>query len=531
MNRPQALAALRTLLPSIVESGDPSGVLTKAADDRGWSPEQLQHVGQLFNTAKAVTYMDKVAMSLRGAQHTILDVPKMVSDFARLPVKSAAPVVVEHSEWFESAEPMDKLASEKALKDSDWFEDDAEKSANLRRLPNFMSDITQDDVLQKSASFDAPAYTDGAAISHTAVMDEQHIKEAAAHEAQMLEDFTWDTLEKLNNDLTKFANSPLAAVADEVEYDMYGELGVEKVACVLRALGPFCDTTGRQLKRASVQPGGFSYDRHNAREAYEAIWNSASLLETAHQIKSAAETVYSSAEERERKQDGRPSMIPKALEQFPPGKTKQREGKKPTEKGKPKSEETATPEGKDPSTAASGGKDGKDGKDGKKGKKGKNGKDKPVTTSDTLTAAADTFSAGAEGLGKMVSGTRDNLQGHTTSVQGVADALKPDTNEHQIAVDSGAQEAAQEATLKQLLATDDVIKTADPQVVERLYTALVTEEPALATNPEALSIALREAIQYNGVPMHTMSELGKHRKTRLESERLETDQARQRYAN
>lgn len=522
MNRPQALSALRSLLPSIVSSGDPSGTLIKAAEERGWSPEQLQHVGQLYNTAKQVTYMDKVAQELRGAQHTILNVPEMVTKFASTPVKSATPTNEADMLWFEEPVEMNKAAAAATgARDEDWFEDEpVEKQASSRVLPNFMSQVSDGDILEKAAAAPVPQYRESDICERTRINEELRVKEARAQEMQLLDDFTWDQIEVLNHEMTKFAKSRLFDVADEIEHDMKVVMDPVKVACVVRALEQFCETTDRHLKRAAVEPQGMVFDRHGARESYEAIWNAASRLETAEQMKSAAETAATEKTDTERK----------VVDQAPP--KKEEEGTV-TEKAKGKATSTTETSGK--STNKGEGKDPSEAKTTPSQTiviKTPPGKEKSPKKEDKsqspITSLAESGVAGAKG---MLSAPGAAIDTHSKGVGTVIDALKPETNEHQRAVDQGQQEALTEATLQQLLAQDEVIATADPAVVERLYQALITEEPALATNPEALGLALREAIQYNGVPQHMMTELGKHRKTRLESEALEANQDKRQYAN
>lgn len=534
MNRPQALSALRSLLPSIVSSGDPSGTLIKAAEERGWSPEQLQHVGQLYNTAKQVTYMDKVAQELRGAQHTILDVPAMVTKFASTPVKTAAPSHSADMDWFEVPVEMDKAAAATGDRDEDWFEDSPqEKQASSKTIPNFMSQISEGDPLEKAASAPVPAYRESDICERTRLNEELRIKEARAQEMQLLDDYTWEQIEILNNEMTKFAKSRLFDVADEIEHDMKVVMDPVKVACVVRALEGFCETTGRRLKRASNEPQGMVFDRHAAQDSYEAIWNAASRLETAEQMKAAAYDTrdrrsYTTRErEMDRKfhdEEGR-RVVKKAPPKAPPEnvtETDKPQGKK-TQENKTQPKSTSKAEGKSPS-------------EGKTTPKKEEKKESPKGQSSDAAAqgvntALDLAQSGVTGIRDFAGAGGQALSQHNKQVQEVVDALKPETNEHQRAVDQGTQEALAEATLQQLMAQDEVIASADPATVERLYTALVTEEPALASNPEALGIALREAIQYNGVPSHMMTELGKHRKTRLESEALEANQEKREYAN
>ena len=81
---------LHEAIPDIKRSGDPESVLLKMAGEKSMTPGQLEAMGQLFNTAKTLSYIDKSAS--KGASFPIVDVPAMLDKY--ITVKQAnAPVI------------------------------------------------------------------------------------------------------------------------------------------------------------------------------------------------------------------------------------------------------------------------------------------------------------------------------------------------------------------------------------------------------------------------------------------------------
>src|ERR1019366_5228122 len=62
---------------------DPEQSILKFASTNNLAPAQVEMLGQLFNTAKTLSHLEKSAS--RGASFPIIDVPKMVSSYLELP--------------------------------------------------------------------------------------------------------------------------------------------------------------------------------------------------------------------------------------------------------------------------------------------------------------------------------------------------------------------------------------------------------------------------------------------------------------
>lgn len=109
MNHNHIINALESILPDINSSGDAEGTLLKYASTNNLAPAQLEKMGQAFNTAKTVVFLDKSAN--RAGTFNLLDVDGMVSKYA-----SATPApVVERTEsisdWLDTPEHICKAAS------------------------------------------------------------------------------------------------------------------------------------------------------------------------------------------------------------------------------------------------------------------------------------------------------------------------------------------------------------------------------------------------------------------------------------
>lgn len=62
-------------------------------------------------------------------------------------------------------------------------------------------------------------------------------------------------------------------------------------------------------------------------------------------------------------------------------------------------------------------------------------------------------------------------------------------------------------TLQRMLLTDPIIREADPEMVVSLFNTLQDAHPDVAHDPNLLRFALREALQYESVPLHTYKDL------------------------
>lgn len=74
-----AIKVIERLAPEINSSQDPKGTLIKFAKDNNLSPAELERLGQVFNSAKTLSHLEKSAN--RGDSYELLDVEDLVSAF------------------------------------------------------------------------------------------------------------------------------------------------------------------------------------------------------------------------------------------------------------------------------------------------------------------------------------------------------------------------------------------------------------------------------------------------------------------
>lgn len=91
-------------------------------------------------------------------------------------------------------------------------------------------------------------------------------------------------------------------------------------------------------------------------------------------------------------------------------------------------------------------------------------------------------------------------------------------------IDKAESDAKTETTLGTLLMTDPVISSADPEEVNKLYSAIYKIAPTLTESPELMAATLKEALQYGSIPLPTLLSLadfqGKYYKSKSDAGRL-----------
>lgn len=81
---------IEDIAPDIRQSKDAEGTILKFARQHNLAPALVQGLGQLYNTAKTLAFLEKAGSKGRGDSFPILDVDQLVQKFLELdPVKSA----------------------------------------------------------------------------------------------------------------------------------------------------------------------------------------------------------------------------------------------------------------------------------------------------------------------------------------------------------------------------------------------------------------------------------------------------------
>jgi outer membrane biosynthesis protein TonB len=74
-----AIKLIERLAPSINESQDPKGTLIKYASENNLSPAELERLGQVYNSAKTLSHLEKSAN--RGDSYTLLDINELMAEY------------------------------------------------------------------------------------------------------------------------------------------------------------------------------------------------------------------------------------------------------------------------------------------------------------------------------------------------------------------------------------------------------------------------------------------------------------------
>jgi len=129
MNHQAIIEQLSVLAPKLKAAESREAVLVKYASDRNLSPAQLERIGQVYNIAKTLNFMDKSAN--RGDSFRVLDTNKMMSDFTSFTPKQQKEATNsgDWNNWFDA--PLSKAASRSNPDDINSWLDTTEKSAKI----------------------------------------------------------------------------------------------------------------------------------------------------------------------------------------------------------------------------------------------------------------------------------------------------------------------------------------------------------------------------------------------------------------
>ena len=150
-------------------------------------------------------------------------------------------------------------------------------------------------------------------------------------------------------------------------------------------------------------------------------------------------------------------------------------------------------------------------------------KSSPITASpnsfspvDFLRSAASIPIAGVGMLDRALSSAADSAKQHVVNL-----TTSRTLNKDQAHVDRSVDDIRRSFVLRKVMHNDHVLSQADPMKVTKYYNQLADAYPDLATNPEALTLALREAVAYDGIPPETVKNLTS---TRLDAARAHNEE-------
>jgi hypothetical protein len=106
---------------------------------------------------------------------------------------------------------------------------------------------------------------------------------------------------------------------------------------------------------------------------------------------------------------------------------------------------------------------------------------------------------------------------------------KERTNKAQRNTDLSVEDVRRAINVRRMIATDDVLREADPREVLEIYNSVSRLNPEIAHNMPAVKLLLREAVSYEGLTLDAQKQLTDIRKGTGESEAKEFDNDKRRY--
>lgn len=155
------------------------------------------------------------------------------------------------------------------------------------------------------------------------------------------------------------------------------------------------------------------------------------------------------------------------------------------------------------------------------GKSESKGKDDGTSARDWAGLLLSPISGAADAVSTAADMTNNAL----TSLTG-----KDRQNKAQKHLDMSAEDIVRSIMIRRMVATDPILREANPKQVLDVYNSIAKLNPAVAGDPEQLRLALREAVSYGGLTLDSQKLLTDVRKTDEDATIKARDNTRDRYA-
>lgn len=522
MNHKSIVDQLTVLAPQLKAASEPEAVLIKYAKDNNLAPAQLEKFGQVYNIAKTLNFMDKSAS--RGDSFRVLDMEGMLSKYTSfVPATKAAQNNSEWNSWFDEVE--NKSANENAAQnDALTFLSKYKKKGNminilaLARNKDYYSDVE----LEKVASADASPYNG----IREEMREVKNISIAIDMNKQAAEDARHE-MSSLANELVELHRTcPLPFAEMERDFVLGSETPeLAKEACEL--INNLFIQKGWSLPRYDFNKSATKLvrDTFNVYPIFNKIASSIQEIRQRNadliELEKKAANPFTSLNPNKIKTPPSTSIKPNKNNSNKDSSNEEKKLPNDNYKGERGRQDTPpkktnTPKGPDYLNADEihvrlNGKANNDNGNNQRGTKPADGSANLKSIKDTASGLTDlyrpeTYKSKIDQLIKIPSGLKD---------------LVSKKNVKQQKVDTAAKDVGRISTLQRLMLSDPVIGEAEPDTVVSLYNTLAKANPEVVSDPNLLRFALREAIQYEAVPLHTYKDLISMNKDRSSTEELQ----------
>lgn len=436
------------IAPDIRRTKDAAGTIIKFATEKNLAPAIVQGLGQLYNTAKTLAFLEKTSSANRGDSFPIIDVDEMVQKYLEVgPTKSAG--VADGT--------IDA-----------WELDNPDGSA--RDLPACFTGLM------------TPAFVEEKVVNH---VPDQSVKRAAfdreihTAEWQMAEQMVDDT----NHAISKQASEVAQALRENPEYPFHqfeaDALGyfadLDDMKTTLDKVAHFCGTCRPRVDvsvraKAATETKLLNAFEEKLMKKLASIHKDFTLLQTC----------------REFLDELRPKVATMTAD--PPVEEALREWTVPVGSGSASSRGQASGE----SWGAPGPKLMPASKPTGDAGAGAKGPRKSGPSSSGGGGGSDLFGTLSGGLDKLLGGIKDEATPAIKSMFG-------GRNQDQELLDNSMRDARHIAVLQNLLTTDEILSEADPDQVVQIYNTIRETAPEIAGDINVMRVLLRSAIQHDGI--------------------------------
>jgi len=433
------------IAPAIRKNHDPEGTILKFANEHNLAPALVQTLGQLFNTAKTLAFMEKSAN--RGATFPILDVDKMVDKYLDVrPSKSA--------------------------------------SRNLTKATTSAYDLFDFENSEKTSLAACFENVPGLKVEDEIVFSERPVKFASEDVRRDLRfdsenKHLLDTLNQAKSDYEQDAREILVKLARNIKQN---ELSFEKIEQdalwvhgdiikpAVSMLADYCAADHVKIARAK-DIGENRLVRENMSIINDLDKVSDCLFKLAAANGMIEETIKAAT----------PHSIEQAERAAPPAGAKRHEVVLPSNAPPALESGDESPKSERPEPRSTG-------RSGGKSAPSKNAPSNATPEKGYFSHIAGAISSATEPFAKI-----------PTHQKTLKDMLGHGRNTEQEHVDTAHEDTKHLAVLQNLLTTDDVLAEADPEVVVNMYNTVRRVAPSLAGDTNVMRVALRSMIQHDGI--------------------------------
>lgn len=434
---------IEDIAPEVRRTKDASSVLLKFANEKNLAPALVQGLGQLYNTAKTLAFLEKAGSTGRGDSFPIVDVDDLVKKYLEhRPSKSAG-------------------SSEGAIDRWEFYNPDN----SSQDLPACFAGIL------------TPAFEMEQVID---TVPDRAIKRAAMQQAvtKLEVQFAEQIRSECSELLMKYASEVAQVLRENPDYpfvqmeaDAMGYFeGNPRLPEVMDKLAEYC---GNCFPRVRVERAKTATQNELLRQPAEGLMVKIAAIEDGFYLRQACDEFVKEATSATMDDPAVIAALQKAVSSD--------RGKSDQDLSKRDWAIWGTPKFK-PSPKPTGGAGG--------------GAFRPQTGTEVSLLDSQTPS---DVLRKVNEGLDSVLQDARDSLLGGAKKIVDTTNKDQALVDARMQDVRQVAILQNLLTTDEILAEADPDRVVEIYNTIRTTAPEVASDINVMRVLLRSAIQHDGI--------------------------------